>query len=71
MRLGKYRTIGLRDIVADIITEAMPHSTDEEKVVTDSFTGSKDFDRMLDDIISEVDKHVSYNLETFSKEVTK
>lgn len=72
MRSNKYgRNVSLRDVVADIITEALPYVTDDEKVASETFTSSNGFDRMLDDILVEVDKQIKYNIDKFKEDVTK
>jgi len=72
VRSNKYgRNVSLRDVVADIITEALPYVTDDEKVASETFTSSNGFDRMLDDILVEVDKQIKYNIDKFKEDVTK
>ena len=72
MRLNKYgQNVSLRDAVSDIISENLPHGTDDEAVVADAFSSSKAFTSMVDDILSEVDEHIAYNVDEFSREVTE
>jgi len=71
MRKGKYRNIGMRDAVGDIISEALPYNIDEEKRLADTFTNSREYSNMLDDIVNEVNRHIEYNFNKFSEEVTK
>ncbi len=64
MRTGKFG--GKRDMrgdLADIITEALPYDTDEEKKITDTFTASRNFEAMLDELVAVVALHVNYQLD--------
>ncbi len=71
MRKGKFGNVSLRDVISDAITEALPYNTDEEKAFVDDFTKDRAFDRMLDNILNEVDEHITYNMDILSEEVTK
>jgi len=64
MRVDKYgRNVSLRDEMADIITDALPHDAEIEQVI-ESFLNSKDMDSMLDDILGAVEEHINYNIDS-------
>ena len=64
MRTGEFG--GKRDMrgdLADIITEALPSAIEEETKIADTFTASRDFQAMLDELVAVVALHVNYQLD--------
>lgn len=70
MKQGKYGKQGLGDRFNDIIVNALPYETDAEKAYSDTFTESRKFGDMIDNLVNEVAEHIDANMSDFQKLVT-
>lgn len=63
MRVNKYgRDVSLRDEIVDIIADGLPHNEAESTI--DSFLNSREMEKMVDGIISVIQVHIDYNMDS-------